>query len=145
MFASQPEVLAYWEALIAKHNLAGIFRYNAEFIGSVWDADEQHHAIRIRDTTTGAEEMIRANVLVSAAGPLRAPRLPNLPGSDSFDGPSFHNLRWDPSVELEGRRVAVIGNGSSGIQLVVSQGCAGCALLSVTLLTSSPASLHSQA
>lgn len=113
-------MLAYWHALIEKHNLGECFRFNAEFLSSSWDEGEQHHAVRIRDTATGTEETIRASVLVSAAGPLRVPRLPKVPGIESFEGQSFHNLRWDPAVELEGKRIAVIGNGSSGIQLVVS-------------------------
>lgn len=59
-------------------------------------------------------------MLISANGPLAKPTLPNLAGIDSFRGKWFHNLRWDPTVELANKRVAVIGNGSSGIQLVVS-------------------------
>lgn len=120
VFASQPEVLAYWQGLIEKHDLAASFRYNAEFVGSAWDAAGQRHAVRVRDPRTGAEQLLHAHVLVSAAGPLAAPRLPKVPGVDAFEGQWFHNLRWDPGVELKGKRIAVIGNGSSGIQLVVS-------------------------
>lgn len=120
MYASQPEVLSYWNRLIERHDLESGFKFNAEFIGSAWDEATQRHTIRIRDTHTGVEEVLGANVLVSAAGPLAAPRLPKVPGIETFQGDWFHNLQWNPDVELRGKRVAVIGNGSSGIQIVVS-------------------------
>lgn len=120
VFASQPAVLAYWHSIIEKHGLAPCFRFHAEFVSSAWDAGAQRHAVRVRDPRTGTEEVLQAQVLVSAAGPLAAPRLPKIPGTETFKGESFHNLRWDPAVELRGKRIAVIGNGSSGIQLVVS-------------------------
>ena len=50
----------------------------------------------------------------SSAGP----RLPDVPGRDSFAGPSWHSARWDHGVDLAGRRVAVLGTGASAIQFV---------------------------
>lgn len=126
VFASQPEVLAYWQSLIEKHDLEDSFRFNSEFVGSAWDEVTQRHSVRVRNTLTGIEEVHSTNVLVSAAGPLAAPRLPKVPGVETFKGAYFHNLQWDPTVELKGRRIAVIGNGSSGIQLVVSVSSVGC-------------------
>lgn len=136
VFASQPEVLAYWHSLIEKHGLEDSFRFNSEFVGSAWQEGAQRHAVRVRDTVTGTEHVLQANVLVSAAGPLAAPRLPKVPGVETFKGDWFHNLQWDPTVELKGKRIAVIGNGSSGIQLVVSS-------QSLSWLTNSPVSLRS--
>jgi cation diffusion facilitator CzcD-associated flavoprotein CzcO len=72
----------------------------------------------VQNAVTGNKLKLEGEVLVSAAGPLAKPQLPDIPGVKSFAGPYFHNLRWDSDVKLEGKRVAVIGNGSSGIQLV---------------------------
>ena len=55
--------------------------------------------------------------IVSAAGVLRDPNVPDIPGLDSFEGASFHSARWDHTVPLAGRRVAVIGTGSTGVQI----------------------------
>jgi len=53
-------------------------------------------------------------------GPLSTPQIPKIRGLDQFEGAYFHNLRWDPTVDFKNKRVAVVGNGSSGIQLIVS-------------------------
>ena len=66
----------------------------------------------------GREEILEANVLVSAVGQLNRPSLPPIAGRESFAGPSFHSAEWDPSIDLTGKRVAVIGTGASAIQLV---------------------------
>ena len=66
-----------------------------------------------------------ADVVVSATGFLRVPALPSIPGRETFAGPAFHSARWDHSVELYGRRVGVIGAGSSGVQIVTELGLRG--------------------
>lgn len=59
---------------------------------------------------------VQAEVLVMAAGRLTEPRLPEVPGT--FDGPIVHTARWDDDLDLEGKRVAVVGTGASGIQVI---------------------------
>jgi len=59
----------------------------------------------------------RAAVLVLAGGRLTEPRIPGVPGLDSFRGPVVHSARWDDSLDLAGRRVAVVGTGASAVQL----------------------------
>ncbi len=56
--------------------------------------------------------------VVCATGVLHHPRLPKIEGIHSFDGPSFHTARWDHSVSLQGKRVGVIGTGSTAVQIV---------------------------
>jgi cation diffusion facilitator CzcD-associated flavoprotein CzcO len=77
-----------------------------------WDAS---HA-RWRIGTSRGE--ITADVLISAAGPLSEPALPDIPGLDSFPGPVFHSAQWDHDFDLTGTRVAVVGTGASAIQIV---------------------------
>lgn len=65
-----------------------------------------------------AEYSIVSSYLVSAVGQLNVPRIPDIPGLDSFKGAAFHTSRWDLSQTLEGKRVAVVGNGASAVQLI---------------------------
>ena len=61
---------------------------------------------------------LTARFLVSAAGPLSDPMLPDIPGLDTFSGTVFHSATWDHDYDLTGRNVAVIGTGASAIQFV---------------------------
>jgi len=56
--------------------------------------------------------------VIAASGVLHHPRIPEIPGMDAFKGRLFHSARWDHSVPLDGKRIAVIGNGSTGVQIV---------------------------
>jgi len=95
------------------------FLLNTAYVASEWSEATQTHTVHIHNTATGVKSDLIADVVVSAAGPLAKPVIPSIPGRESFAGDQFHNLHWDTSVNLEGKRVAVVGNGSSGIQLVV--------------------------
>ena len=66
---------------------------------------------------SGSEE-IRSNVLIGAVGVLNTPRLPPIPGLAEFKGQCFHTARWPQGVDLKGKRVAVIGNGATSMQVV---------------------------
>ena len=59
-----------------------------------------------------------ADILIPAMGQLSRPAIPDLPGADTFAGPRVHTARWDPDLDVAGRRVGVIGTGASAIQLV---------------------------
>ncbi len=111
-FAHQPEILAYTNKIVADHELLERTHLNTEVRDARWDAATQ----RWRVETSQGEYAFE--VLVSATGPLSAPSIPNLPGLDDFDGPVFHSAEWDHSVDLAGKRVAVIGTGASAIQFV---------------------------
>jgi 4-hydroxyacetophenone monooxygenase len=64
------------------------------------------------------EEQLTAPVLITAVGMVNRPSIPPIRGLDSFAGPMMHTAQWDPTVDLRGRRVAVIGTGASAMQLV---------------------------
>ncbi len=61
--------------------------------------------------------MLTARAVISAVGQLNRPHLPEIPGRETFAGPSFHSARWDHDVDLAGQRVAMIGAGASGFQI----------------------------
>lgn len=66
----------------------------------------------------GTEEVLQANAVINAHGPLNRWKLPEIPGLDEFAGPMMHTATWNPAVDIEGKRVAVIGTGASSAQLV---------------------------
>jgi cation diffusion facilitator CzcD-associated flavoprotein CzcO len=71
-------------------------------------------------TTAAGEEPF--DVLVTATGFLRVPRYPDIPGLDTFAGPTFHSSRWDHSVSLPDKRIGLIGTGSTGVQITAELG-----------------------
>src|SRR5262247_3103889 len=112
-WAPQPEILAYLEDCAHKHGLLPHLRLGTEVAGARFDA-----ARGVWEVRTTAGERLEAEVLVSGVGQLSRPRTPAIPGLERFRGACFHSARWDASCRLEGRRVAVIGNAASAIQLV---------------------------
>jgi cation diffusion facilitator CzcD-associated flavoprotein CzcO len=105
-FAPGAEIRAYLEH--AADPIRDHLRLSTNVDAATW-VDNQW------ELTTSAGP-VSADVLVLAAGRLTAPRIPDVPGR--FEGPIFHSSRWDHSVALDGRRVAVVGTGASGIQLL---------------------------
>ncbi|MEU1310308.1 NAD(P)/FAD-dependent oxidoreductase [Streptomyces cinnamoneus] len=113
-FSGQPHIRAYLERVADTFGLRPHLRLNAEVHSARWDADGLRWEI---GTTDGSYS---ADVVVSATGPLSDPKVPDVPGLDSFPGAVFHSARWDHGFELRGKRVAMIGTGASAIQIVPS-------------------------
>jgi cation diffusion facilitator CzcD-associated flavoprotein CzcO len=111
-FARQEELLAYTRRIVQDHGLESHLRVSTSFDGARFDEDGGFWRIR---TSSGA---LSAKCIVGAAGSLNRPAIPDLPGIASFAGPSFHSSQWDHSVDLRGKRVAVVGTGASAIQFV---------------------------
>ncbi|MEV4617523.1 NAD(P)/FAD-dependent oxidoreductase [Asanoa sp. NPDC049573] len=107
-FSGQEEIWAYLRR--CAEPLRPFLRLRHEVRGARWEGGRW--AI---DTSGG---VYTADFLVAAGGPLSSPVIPPLPGLTSFGGPAFHSARWDHSIDLRGRRVAVIGTGASAVQFV---------------------------
>ena len=112
-FSLQPEIHAYVRHVADKYGITPRIRFGTEVSEARWDAASGRWQI---ETTSG--EVIDAAVLVPAMGQLSRPAMPNIPGRDTFAGPSFHSATWDHDCQLAGKRVAVIGTGASAIQFV---------------------------
>ena len=111
-FAGQAEIRAYLESVVEIFGLEPMLRLGTEVTRAEWhDADDAWHV----DTTRG---LIVADVLISACGGLTEPLYPDIPGAADFTGPVMHTARWDHSVDLRGKRVAVVGTGASAIQVI---------------------------
>ena len=114
-FCGGEEIRQYFERMARKYGVFERIRFNtetrhAEWTGSGWKLDVA--------TAAGASEQLECDILIAACGILVRPRYPDLPGLDSFAGTVVHSARWDHSLELAGKRVGVIGNGSTGIQMI---------------------------
>ena len=113
MWSSQPEIQAYLRRITDKYDLRRKTLFGAEVVEAHWDAAASRWRLRSADGRT-----ITAQFLVMGIGPMTVPKIPDLKGIESFTGPAFHSARWDHSVDLTGKKVAVIGTGASAIQFV---------------------------
>ena len=112
-FSEQEDIHAYVRSVADKYDLPAKIRFGTE----VTDAEFDEHR-GLWEVRTADGETLTADVLVPAVGQLSRPAMPNLPGIDSFTGPSFHSARWRHDVDLTGLRVACIGTGASAIQYI---------------------------
>jgi cation diffusion facilitator CzcD-associated flavoprotein CzcO len=111
MFAPGSEIRAYLERLTRKFNLRRRIRFNKEVVKATY-IDGQWNI----ETQDG--DRITTDVLIAAAGVLHVPKYPTIRGLETFKGRVFHSARWDHSVSVSGKRVGIIGNGSSCSQIV---------------------------
>ncbi len=112
-YALQPEIQAYVLGCVDRWGLRDRLRFGADVVRAVFDEDRATWTLHCADGRA-----FRAPFQVSAIGGLKDARLPDLPGMGSFAGPSMHSARWDPTVDLQGKRVGVVGTGASAVQIV---------------------------
>ncbi len=112
VFARQPQIRRYLQHVADTHHVTPNIRFGAKLQHARWLPDQA--AWRVQ---TPAEQLY-ARTLILAAGPLHLPRLPQIPGRDTFSGTAFHSARWNHPHNLRGRTVAVVGTGASAIQFV---------------------------
>ena len=110
-FPPRSEILAYLERCVADFGLTDAIRFGVAVTGAQWAGS--HWQIACADGTS-----MNADILIPAMGQLSRPAVPDLPGAGTFAGPRRHTARWDPELDVAGRRVGVIGTGASAIQLV---------------------------
>jgi 4-hydroxyacetophenone monooxygenase len=115
-FAEQPELQAYFQAVLDKHDIGRHVRWETEVTEAVWDDDTATWTVWARDRS-GATTTLTARAVISAVGQLDRPNVPDISGQQTFGGPAFHSSQWDHSVDLRGKRVALIGAGASGFQI----------------------------
>jgi cation diffusion facilitator CzcD-associated flavoprotein CzcO len=111
-YSGQDEIWAYLRRCAQRYGLLPHLRLGHEVVEAAWDEAAARWTVQ---TSAG---VLTADILISAAGPLADPAVPDLPGLPSFGGTVFHSARWRHDHDLTGRRVAVIGTGASAIQFV---------------------------
>ncbi len=113
VYAPGRELKAYAEHCVEKYGVRDRFRLNTKVTGARFDDD----ASMWRIETEGGEQ-ITARFVIGATGVFSQPKLPDIPGVETFGGTALHTARWDHSVDLRGKRVAVVGTGASAIQVI---------------------------
>jgi cation diffusion facilitator CzcD-associated flavoprotein CzcO len=112
LYAPGLEISSYLEDCSVQEGLHENLILNADVTEARWDQSGQLWRLT---TTQGS---FTSNTLVLGCGRLTEPRIPSVPGVDSFTGESFHSARWRHEVNLDGKRIAVIGSGASAVQIV---------------------------
>jgi cation diffusion facilitator CzcD-associated flavoprotein CzcO/acetyl esterase/lipase len=113
VFAPQKEIYDYIVNCARKYDVMPHVRLRTSVASADYDEADQLWTLKLSDG-----DQISTRLLISAVGQLSRPSIPKLPGSDTLQIPAFHSARWDHSLPLEGKRVAVIGTGASAIQFV---------------------------
>lgn len=112
-YAKGPDIWKYYHDVARRFGVLPHIRYGQEAVSAEFDGDRW-------SVTTRAGEVLEADIVIAAAGRLHHPVLPDVPGANTFAGPQFHTARWDQGVTLKGRRLALIGTGSTATQIVAA-------------------------
>jgi 4-hydroxyacetophenone monooxygenase len=115
-FCRQPELRDYLASIVEKYDLGPTIRYGRTVTRLVWDEPAATWRVHLR-REDGGEETLGARFVISAVGSLNLPKLPDIPGMETFTGPSFHSARWPEGLDIAGTRFALVGAGASGFQL----------------------------
>lgn len=113
LFPRHDEVQTYTEDLADNFGVRQHLQLNDEAKTAIWDDHRAQWNI-----TTRSGKTFEAKSIVAALGQLNRPLMPAIEGRDSFAGPAFHSARWDHSIKLAGKRVAIIGSAASAVQII---------------------------
>ena len=112
-YAAGAEIKTYFEKVIDQYGVRQYIQTSSEVTRCEWDGSKWQ--IELHD---GRKD--DADIVIAASGVLHHPKLPEIAGIEDFAGAIFHSARWDDSVPLDGKRIGVIGNGSTGVQIVTA-------------------------
>lgn len=115
-FSPQSDNERYFNAVVDAHSIREHVIFDTEVESITWN--ESTHRWKILSTGPQGRRTTEANAVISATGIFARPNIPKIPGIGDFRGPSFHTARWLKDLDLKGKRVAVVGTGATGYQLV---------------------------
>ena len=110
------EYLEYLDRVTRKYDVLDSFVFNARVRSLVWDESVANW--RVTYKRDGRETTLTASFVLTAAGYLTRPQLPDVPGLDSFKGEWFHSAEWNHGYDFAGKRLAVVGTGCTSVQVV---------------------------
>jgi cation diffusion facilitator CzcD-associated flavoprotein CzcO len=110
-FSSGSEIQAYFEDVARRYEVDKLIRYGKEITRC--EFENGRWRVEMADGSTDVGDFV-----IAATGVLHHPAYPDIEGLDSFAGPTFHSARWNHGVPLAGKRVGIIGTGSTAIQIV---------------------------
>ena len=110
-YSPGPEIQAYFEGVAQDFDVVKLMRFSTEVTQAVYDAGTWQ-------LWSNAQPLGTVDVVLAATGILHHPHLPDFEGLESFEGQTFHSARWPENYSLAGKRVALVGTGSTAIQIV---------------------------
>lgn len=115
-YALRDELHAYLEDVADRFDLRKHIRFETEVEAATYDSESQGWEVAVRHAD-GTHQTLKTNVVISGVGIFNPIKLPNITGLEQFRGPWFHTAEWPANLDLTGKRVAMIGNGASGMQV----------------------------
>lgn len=112
-WAEQPQILDYLKSVASKHNLYDKIRFGQHVVSARYDEQDQCWQI-----TSADGQRYRSQYFIVATGQLHKASVPTFEGQAEFSGHAFHSANWDHSLDLNGKRIAVIGNAASALQFI---------------------------
>ncbi|KAJ0413460.1 hypothetical protein BJY00DRAFT_319762 [Aspergillus carlsbadensis] len=119
-FAQGAEIRDYWQRIARKYDVYKYIRAQHKVERAEWVSEKGKWRVSVRDLKADREYVEELDVVLNAIGHFNAWKLPDYPGITDFKGPLFHSSNWDHTVDLKDKRVALIGNGASGLQVLPS-------------------------
>jgi 4-hydroxyacetophenone monooxygenase len=116
-FGAREQIHAYLEDVAERFGVLPHVTFGTTVNSARFDKDAQCWVVEAQ-AADGTRTKARARILISAVGAFNTPVTPRLPGLDSFQGPAFHTARWPQDLDVTGKKVAVVGNGASAMQVV---------------------------
>jgi 4-hydroxyacetophenone monooxygenase len=116
-FSQHAELQTYFASTMTAHAVTDRIRFETEVVSARWDEAAHRWSVEVRNAD-GRLQVIDAAAVISAVGQLNRPKLPDIPGRETFEGLAMHSAEWRDGADLTGKRVAVIGTGASAFQIV---------------------------
>ncbi|KJJ29322.1 cyclohexanone 1,2-monooxygenase [Aspergillus flavus AF70] len=113
-YLERKEVLAYLEHVVERHDLRRHMQFHTEVVSAIWNDDS------CTWTVESSQGSFMSRYLITSLGIITEPNWPNIPGRDQFQGSLYHTARWPDQYDLKGKSVGLIGNGSSGVQVITA-------------------------
>ncbi|MCB9438721.1 MAG: NAD(P)/FAD-dependent oxidoreductase [Mycolicibacterium sp.] len=112
-YSGSAEILDYIDHMVESSGVAEHIRFGHTVDGVAYDAEAGEWIIDFAE-----HQPVRARCVIVASGPLSNASFPNIPGIDDYEGHKIHSARWDHDYDFTGKRVAVVGTGASGVQII---------------------------
>lgn len=116
-YSSSTEIWQYFKDVATKFNIEKHIQFNTTVESASWDDESGTYKLQLINPEGRVVEDW-CDVLISASGLLHSWKYPNIPGLETFKGKLMHSAAWDDTFDLTGKTVAVIGGGSSAVQLI---------------------------
>lgn len=112
-YATGDEIQGYFLKIVEDYGIANLIHLNSEVTECLWSGHDWQVTL-----ANGTRD--RADIVIAASGVLHHPNIPEFEGQEKFKGAIMHSTRWDDSVTVDGKRIGVVGSGSTGVQIVAA-------------------------